>query len=130
MSKSLIFEALGLDTSKITSTEKFVLVCLANRCNENATCFPSLEKIASDTGFSSRTAHRAVKALQEKGYIKARQRFMDNGPKIQTSNEYRLTISQSSIDTMSNKTSLYKGFVRQTVRPKTRVHKSLASLAG
>lgn len=130
MSKNLIFEALNQDTTKITSTEKFVLVCLANRCNDNNSCFPSLEKIAQDTGFSARTAHRAVKALQEKGFIKARQRFMANGPKIQTSNEYTLTLSPSSIDTKSNKPFIYNSFGRQSVKPRKRIHKNLASIAG
>jgi DNA-binding transcriptional MocR family regulator len=130
MSKNLLFEALTQDTNNITSTEKFVLVCLANRCNESNTCFPSLETIAKDTGFSTRTAHRAVKALQEKGFIKARQRFMANGPKIQTSNEYTLTLSPTSIDTKSNKPYLYNSFPSHSVKPRKRIHKNLASLAG
>lgn len=69
---------------------KPVLAALANRADESGRCFPSLRRIAFDVGCSLETVKKAVKWLEEKGYLtKAGSRRPDGG---QSSNIYRLSL--------------------------------------
>jgi DNA-binding MarR family transcriptional regulator len=51
-------------------SEKFVLFALANRADTKEICFPSIARIASDTGLSERTISRSLKTLEQKTWIK------------------------------------------------------------
>ncbi len=55
----------------IKSSEKFVLVCLANRVNKKSvdTCFPSIAQLVSDTGQNRKTVIRGLQALLAAGLI-------------------------------------------------------------
>ena len=51
------------------SANKFVLVALANYCDENFTSFPSCERICCDTSLDRKTVLRALSWLREKSVI-------------------------------------------------------------
>ena len=54
-----------------SSSEKFVLVALADRANgDTGECFPKVERIAEDTQLSYSTVQRCLKALAEQGLVK------------------------------------------------------------
>jgi len=70
---------------------KFVLQCLAMHSNKEGQCFPGIKTIAEECGYSINTVKRALKDLEEAGFIKKEARFditKKNG--AQTSNLYTL----------------------------------------
>lgn len=72
----------------LTSSQKFVLVALADRCNKDTLrCDPSVGKLMEDTGLTRMTIHRALNAMEEAGFITRVRRTRENGSL--TSNEYR-----------------------------------------
>ena len=50
---------------KVSSTEKIVLVRLANRSDEHGVCWPGQKGIAEDCSLSRETVNRAIKHLVE-----------------------------------------------------------------
>lgn len=53
------------------STDKLVLLSLADRANESHQCYPSIQRLASDTGCDRKTVMQAVRRLEESGLIEA-----------------------------------------------------------
>lgn len=49
--------------------EKIVLLCLADRADENLKCWPSMETIAKDCGMCRRSVVRIIEKLREKNLI-------------------------------------------------------------
>lgn len=72
----------------LTMTEKFVLIALADYADENNTCFPSYGKTAARVSASKSTVQRAVRSLEEKGFLRVVEGKRANGS--QTSNRYML----------------------------------------
>lgn len=58
----------------ISSSQKFVLVVLADRANEAHECWPSVDRLSLDTELDPRTVQRALVALEEGGLIKTQSR--------------------------------------------------------
>ena len=58
----------------ISSSQKFVLVVLADRANEGHECWPSVDRLSLDTELDPRTVQRALVALEEGGLIKTQSR--------------------------------------------------------
>lgn len=54
---------------EISSTEKFVLVCLADYANQDNECFPSQARLAEMTELSERGVRAALAGLEAKGLI-------------------------------------------------------------
>ena len=55
---------------------KSVLICIADRLNaRRGYAWPSIARIAKDTGWSTRTVAKAIRALREAGLIETRQQF-------------------------------------------------------
>ena len=54
----------------IRPTQKLILLSLADRADERHMCWPSLRRLAQDTGFDERTISTAIKQLCEDGYLK------------------------------------------------------------
>ena len=77
---------------KITPSEKLVLLRLADRCDEDHECWPSVERIGKDTGLCSRTVRRALSKLEERDLITRVDR-------PQKSNLYRLPTVEITIST-------------------------------
>lgn len=73
----------------LNSHERLTLLNLSWRLNQqDGKCFPSLHRIAADTGISRRSAQYALKSLEEKGLIQRVARFISTGVKGRNSNGY------------------------------------------
>jgi hypothetical protein len=55
----------------IRSTDKLVLLSLADRANEAHQCYPSIVRLAADTGCNRKTVMEAIKRLEDLGLIEA-----------------------------------------------------------
>ena len=55
----------------VRSTYKLVLLALADRANEHASCWPSLERIKKDTGLDIKTVRCALRDMASAGLIAA-----------------------------------------------------------
>ena len=75
------------------ATQKAVLFVLANYSNENNQSYPSISTISRQSCCQYRTVIRALKELEESGFIQKMPRFNDKG---QTSNLY--TVGGDNID--------------------------------
>ena len=54
---------------------------LKDRTNRERQCFPAIGTIARDLNMSRRTVNRAIKDLEQSGFITKEQRWRDNGGK-------------------------------------------------
>jgi hypothetical protein len=71
-------------------SQKLVLLSLADRANEQHICWPSIYRLAIDTGLDERTIYRTIKSLTDKGILSVSVITVNSstGPKIR--NSYRL----------------------------------------
>jgi DNA-binding IclR family transcriptional regulator len=76
---------------KITGPAKPVLVALADMADEDASCYPGQERIASMTGLSVATVRRALVRLERLGLLTRERRNGAFG--YRTSDRYRLQLS-------------------------------------
>ena len=67
---------------------KFVLLTIAKHADERMQCFPSMDRLASLTGLSSRTVQRKVTALRKDGFLSVSNRSI-GGKRI--SNYYTIS---------------------------------------
>jgi len=84
------------------STDKLILIILANFTDAENTCYPSHKKIAELCECSTDTVIRSLKRLKELNFIEVEKRFQltQNNNHRQTSNIYKLLIeTQSQIAT-------------------------------
>lgn len=81
---------------QLSNKEKLVIINLLSRADKNMNCFPSVKRIAEDCGISTRTVQRALKELEEGGFIKKESRFHKKGG--QRSNYYYLQKPKVKID--------------------------------
>lgn len=73
---------------RLPTHEKFVLLMLANfTSNERGDCFPSIGRLASDTGLSKDSVERAIKRLEGQGAITVTRRKVAG---VNQPNVYRL----------------------------------------
>jgi hypothetical protein len=63
----------------IGSSEKLVLLALANFCNDKFECWPSQERLAADTELGERTVWNALKGLEAKGILTRSRRTRQDG---------------------------------------------------
>lgn len=84
----------------LPSTQKFVLLCLAQHANDADQCWPSLSLMAKETGFTGRGVWGALQELEAKGQISITQRGRNQ------SNVYTLLfpagVEPNSIEPRSN----------------------------
>lgn len=72
-----------------TSTERFVLLALADRADQDGYCWPAFKDIADRCAISRSTAIRAINSLEENGWLKRRVR-LKNKSHERDSNGYYL----------------------------------------
>ena len=58
-----------LSKEQVTSTEKYILLSMADRANENHECWPSKERLSKDTLLDRKTIFSAILSLENKGII-------------------------------------------------------------
>jgi DNA-binding transcriptional ArsR family regulator len=61
---------------KLSGSEKAILANLAHRCDSVARCWPSLDRIAEDTGLTRRTVQAVLKELEKREIIAIQPRRM------------------------------------------------------
>jgi len=76
------------------STQKLVLLKLADSANDDGVCWPSHTTIAAHTGLSRSTVLRTIKTLESMGLVSHENRFRNNE---QTSNLYTLDLRCSTV---------------------------------
>jgi len=87
------FMAMAIDAKIANSGQKFVLVMLANHCNDHTRqCNPSQKLLAEECSMGLSTLKRHLVALEEAGYLETVNVFKDN---IQRPNQYLLKLSSS-----------------------------------
>jgi Helix-turn-helix domain len=74
-------------------TTKFVLHLLANKADEDFSCYPSIRTLMAESGAGRSTVMRALKELEAKGFITRRSQFHDSG--AQRSTRYYLNHPQA-----------------------------------
>lgn len=85
--------------SELSSQAKLVYVVLCMYASKVKECYPSLKTLCKDTSIKSPTTiKKAINELKDKGFLKIKQRFDENG--AQTSNlyiinDYYLPLSQN-----------------------------------
>lgn len=86
--------SLVINHSKAKGPAKTILLVQAYRANDRGECWPSLGRIATDSGFNRRTVLRCLLALQRIGelLIVRRGHAAQTRGGIQASNRYRITI--------------------------------------
>lgn len=77
--------------SALKSRALSVLIYLIDRSNKELTCFPAIPTMAKHLHISVSTVKRALRELEDSGYIKKEARFRDKN-KGQTSNLYTLVL--------------------------------------
>lgn len=81
--------SLALKTKGLTTSQKFVLVALANYADQEGRCWPSQAALAADTAQSERQIRNALKALELEGLIIRQKRRQGQR---QTSDLFRLNL--------------------------------------
>ena len=74
-----------------SAKEKIVLLKLADNANDDGVCWPGMDYLCRHTELSRSSLIRALKSLEEKGFIQVQRRKTDNG-KQNLSNLYKLTL--------------------------------------
>src|SRR5262245_50349112 len=75
-------------------TAKFVLHLLANKADEEFSCYPSIHTLMAESGAGRSTVMRALKELEAAGFITRRPQFHESG--AQRSTRYYLNHPQAS----------------------------------
>lgn len=79
-----------------SSSAKLVLLAFADRADEHHQCYPSIERIVSDTGLNRKTIIKVIQTLETEGFIS------DTGERkgaTQQVKVYRLNIAENSTKT-------------------------------
>jgi predicted transcriptional regulator len=74
----------------IPCQDKMVLLVLANYANDDATCYPSVNRLSADCGLSESKVRKCVAKLEKLGLARRHMRIRAYG---QTSNVYELDLS-------------------------------------
>ncbi|WP_254659330.1 helix-turn-helix domain-containing protein [Mycobacterium malmoense] len=69
-----------------SATAKFILLLLANKADENFSCFPSVNTLMAESSAGRSTVLRALKKLEVDGLITRNPQFHDSG--AQRANRY------------------------------------------
>ena len=92
----------------LTRTTKYIAWALADRANDNGSCWPSIKTLSADTGFHSSTVKRALHTLKGSGYLTIEARSRKDGS--QTSNRYTLILEAFTIGLKRATKAVKQGF--------------------
>ena len=77
MSAKAMFWALDLEG--LSSTQKLVLILLANHANEDDVCWPSITRLTKKAGLGRATVFRALDELERQGIVTRTERVHEKG---------------------------------------------------
>lgn len=80
----------------LTSTQRVLLVALADMADESESCYPGQKRLARMCACDPGTVSRAMKALEQKGLVSRERRVRENGSR--TSDRYVLAVGGDSLD--------------------------------
>lgn len=63
---------------------KFILVLLANKADEDFSCYPSIRTLMAESGAGRSTVLRALSYLETQGFMTRRPQFHDSGARRST----------------------------------------------
>lgn len=72
------FKKIYADT-ELPHRARSVYIYLCDRSNNDGSCWPGLKTIASDLNLSRSTVKRAIKDLEQRGYVEKKPRYRENG---------------------------------------------------
>jgi hypothetical protein len=78
-----------------SSSQKLVLICLANYADSDGVCFPGQKKLAEDASMTDRSIRTALAGLEAAGLICRQRRQREDGSR--TSDEYRLLTNRKNL---------------------------------
>lgn len=87
----------------LRSTDKFVMVALADLADEKHSCFPGQKALAAMTGASEVTVRRAIARMEEQGLLTREERRNESGYK--SSDRYFLQVG-ATVDSHRSKRSV------------------------
>lgn len=67
-----------------SSAAKFILILLANKADENFSCYPSIRTLMAESNAGRSTVLRALRDLETRGLISRRPQFHDSGARRST----------------------------------------------
>jgi DNA-binding transcriptional MocR family regulator len=67
------------DSAVGSSTRKFILLLLANKADENFSCYPSIRTLTAESDAGRSTVMRALNELEASGFITRQPQFHDSG---------------------------------------------------
>jgi Helix-turn-helix domain len=76
--------AWATDSDVGSSAAKFILILLANKADENYSCYPSIRTLMAESNASRSTVLRALKNLETRGFISRRPQFHDSAARRST----------------------------------------------
>lgn len=76
--------AWATDSDVGSSAAKFILILLANKADENYSCYPSIRTLMAESNAGRSTVLRALKDLETRGFISRRPQFHDYGARRST----------------------------------------------
>lgn len=63
------------ERTDLSSTQKLVLLALADWANDEGLCWPSISRLAVKSGLTSRSVQKSIRSLEETGFIKREEVF-------------------------------------------------------
>jgi hypothetical protein len=76
--------AWATDSDVGSSAAKFILILLANKADENFSCYPSIRTLMAESNAGRSTVMRALRELETRGLISRRPQFHDSGARRST----------------------------------------------
>jgi hypothetical protein len=76
--------AWATDSDARSSAAKFILILLANKADENFSCYPSIRTLMAESNAGRSTVLRALRDLETRGFISRRPQFHDSGARRST----------------------------------------------
>lgn len=86
----------AFDVTGLTSTQKFLLVALADYADEADSCYPGQAKLADRVGATRETVSRNLAKLEELGFIRRERRYREGG--FRSSDRFVLTVGLMTPD--------------------------------
>jgi len=78
-----------------SSSQKLVLICLANYVDQDGICWPGQKRLGQDASMTDRSVRTALNGLEGAGFIIRKRRKREDGTR--TSDEYQLMINRKNL---------------------------------